>query len=265
MYHIYIRKLAVCGLLARFVRKEMLNMNIIITGASRGIGAAIAKALACENNNIMINCVNNVDKLNSIKAFVENKGGRCITYQGDVSDYDTCKRMADYAHKAFGSIDALINNAGISVVGLFQDLTPDEWNTIWNTNVSSVFNCCHAVIPHMLHEKSGRIINISSVWGNAGASCEVAYSATKGAVNSMTRALAKELAPSNIQVNAIACGAIDTDMNSHLSPDDKQALADEIPVGRFGSPDEIGQVAAQLLCSPAYLTGQIITVDGAWL
>jgi 3-oxoacyl-[acyl-carrier protein] reductase len=183
---------------------------------------------------------------------------------GDVSDYDVCRQMVDTAVAKFGSVDVLVNNAGISSVGLFQDMSRDEWDRIWRVNVGAVFNCCQLVLPHMINAKSGKIINISSVWGNVGASCEVAYSATKGAVNSLTKALAKEVAPSGIQVNAVACGAIDTEMNSHLSADDKSALADEIPAGRFGTPAEIARIVKQLTETPSYLTGQIITVDGGW-
>lgn len=240
-------------------------MNIIITGASRGIGKAIAMALADKDNNILINCVNNVDKLDTVNSILKEHGCNSITYCGDVSDYDTCADMIDTAIKTFGSVDVLINNAGISTVGLFQDMSRTEWDKIWNINIGSVFNCCNLVLPHMINAKCGKIINISSVWGNVGASCEVAYSATKGAVNSLTKALAKEVAPSNIQVNAIACGAIDTEMNNHLSPEDKEALAEEIPAGRFGTPEEIGQIVKNIINSPSYLTGQIITVDGGWL
>ena len=240
-------------------------MNIIVTGASRGIGKAIAIALADKNNNILINCVNNVDKLDTVNSILKEQGCNSMMFCGDVSDYDTCARMIDTAIEAFGSVDVLINNAGISTVGLFQDMDRAEWDRIWNTNVSSVFNCCNLILPHMINAKSGRIINISSVWGDAGASCEVAYSATKGAVNSLTKALAKEVAPSNTQVNAIACGAIDTEMNNHLSQEDKSALAEEIPAGRFGTPEEIGQMVKNIINAPSYLTGQIITVDGGWL
>ena len=247
------------------LKKDVKTMNIVITGASRGIGKGIALELADRENNLIINCLNNVDKLEETKSIIESKGAQCSIYSCDVSNYDQCKAMIEQCVNSYGSIDVLINNAGISAVGLFQDMSPSEWDRIWNVNVSSVFNCCNIALPYMISQKRGKIINISSVWGNVGASCEVAYSATKGAVNSMTKALAKEVAPSNIQVNAIACGAIDTDMNSHLSDEDKAALALEIPAGRFGLPSEIGKIVKGLICAPDYLTGQIITVDGGWL
>ena len=167
--------------------------------------------------------------------------------------------------KEFGNVDILINNAGISMIGLFQDMTRDEWERIINTNLGSLYNCCHFAIPDMVKNKCGKIINISSVWGIAGASCEVAYSASKGGVNALTRALAKELAPSNIQVNAIACGAIDTDMNHFLSDDELTSLTDEIPAGRLGTPDEVGNLVRSLCDGSSYLTGQIIQLDGGWI
>ncbi len=239
--------------------------TILVTGASRGIGRAIALALAAPDTNLVINCVKNKDALNDVKRQIEDKGACCAAFIGDVSDYDTCAQLFDYARQCFGSINVLINNAGISIVGLFQDMTRNEWERIMNVNIGSVYNCCHFAVHDMLHNHSGKIINISSVWGSAGASCEVAYSASKGAIHSFTKALAKELAPSNIQVNAIACGAIDTDMNSFLDEEGKQMLLDEIPTGRMGRPDEVGQLVSQILTGPDYLTGQIITLDGAWI
>ena len=172
--------------------------------------------------------------------------------------------MFEQINACFGGVDILINNAGISYVGLLTDMTANDWNRIVSTNLSSVFNCCHQAIPHMVHQKEGKIVNISSVWGCIGASCEVAYSATKGGVNSFTMALAKELAPSNIQVNAIACGAIDTSMNSFLSPDEKTALIDEIPSGRLGTTKEVADFVFEICHNNSYLTGQVIRLDGGW-
>ena len=165
----------------------------------------------------------------------------------------------------FGRIDVLVNNAGIAHVGLFQDMTPGEWRNVLGTNLDSVYNCCHAVLPGMILRHSGRIINISSVWGVSGASCEVAYSASKGGMNALTRALAKELAPSGIAVNAIACGAIDTDMNSCFTDEEKADIAAEIPAGRFGRPEEVADLALSLAEGTDYLTGQVINLDGGWI
>lgn len=242
-----------------------MKKTIVITGASRGIGKAIAIELAGKDTNIVINCVNNVDKLNEVKSIIEEKGSVCETFIGDMGNYSDVQKMFDMCLQRFGQVDVLINNAGISVVGLFQDMGENEWHRICNTNIDSVFNCCNFAVKDMMKRHCGKIINISSVWGLYGASCEVAYSATKGAVNSFTKALAKELAPSGIQVNAVACGAIDTEMNGHLSDDDKAELAEEIPAGRFGSPQEVAKLVKSLSGMNSYLTGQIITLDGGWI
>ena len=242
-----------------------MKKTIVITGASRGIGKAIAIELAGKDTNIVINCVNNVDKLNEVKSIIEKKGSVCETFIGDMGNYSDVQKMFDMCLQRFGQVDVLINNAGISVVGLFQDMGENEWHRICNTNIDSVFNCCHFAVKDMMKRHCGKIINISSVWGLYGASCEVAYSATKGAVNSFTKALAKELAPSNIQVNAIACGVIDTVMNDLLDAEEKAALAEEIPAGRFGTPEEVALLAWQLANAPAYLTGQILGMDGGYI
>ena len=166
----------------------------------------------------------------------------------------------------FGPVGIVVNNAGIAHIGLFQDMTPDVYNNILQTNLVSALNCCHVAIPDMVRAQSGNIVNISSVWGSAGASCEAVYSATKGAINSFTKALAKELAPSGIYVNAVACGLIDTEMNSSLSEEDLSALCEDIPVGRMGQPSEIARFVYELATGRhTYLTGQIITLDGGWM
>ena len=176
-----------------------------------------------------------------------------MTFSADVSDYEACKSLLAQANEHFGPIDLLINNAGISHIGLFQDMTPDEWQRVMNVNIGSVMNLCHLVIPSMVHRHHGRIINISSVWGNV------------GAINSFTKALAKELAPSKIQVNAIAFGAIETPMNAWLSKEEAEALADEIPAGREGTKEEAAQMICMVADAPDYLTGQILTMDGGWI
>ena len=191
-------------------------------------------------------------------------GIRTLAVPGDISDHTFVCSLFSQARDVFGGVDVLVNNAGISHIGLLTDLSIDDWNRVIATNLTSVYSCCHEAIPGMIRQKSGCIINISSVWGNAGASCEVAYSASKGGVNSFTKALAKELAPSNIAVNAIACGVIDTRMNKCFDEEERAALESEIPMGRFGKPQEVAALAWQLACSPAYLTGQILTIDGGW-
>ena len=234
----------------------------VVTGANTGLGQGMSVALAQAGAKVVGVARRSCE---DTKKLIEADGGEFAEVIADLSDMSAIDVIVNGALAAFGKVDILVNNAGISIIGLFQDMTRDEWDRIMNVNVGSVYNCCHFAIPDMINAKSGRIINISSVWGNAGASCEAAYSATKGAVNSLTKALAKELAPSGICVNAIACGAIDTDMNSFLSDEDKLSLFEEIPAGRMGRPDEAGKLAVMLADAPSYLTGQIITLDGAWI
>ena len=167
--------------------------------------------------------------------------------------------------KTFGQLDVLVNNAGISYIGLLTDMNTEDWTRIVTTNLTSVFLTCRSAVPSMISRKQGKIINISSVWGNVGAACEVAYSATKGGINSFTRALGKELAPSNIQVNAIACGVIDTDMNRCFSEEDRESLINEIPAGRMGTAGEVAELVLSLCQGNHYLNGQILTLDGGWI
>ena len=198
----------------------------------------------------------------------ETSGGselKVITVFGDISMNVTAKAIAIKVMKEAGSIDVLINCAAVSYVGLLMDMTPEEWQKTVAVNLDSVYNTCHEVIPHMVRQKSGRIVNISSVWGLSGASCEAAYSATKGAVNAFTKALAKELAPSGISVNAIAFGAVDTRMNSFLSEEDRASLEEEIPYGRMATADEAALTITKLWEMPEYLTGEVIKCDGGWI
>lgn len=239
--------------------------TILITGASSGIGAATAIAFAKPNNRLILVSRKNREGLKKIEDEARKMGAEILSILADVSDYEDCKSVVQQGVELFGPIDLLINNAGISHIGLFQDMTPDEWQRVMNVNIGSVMNLCHLVIPSMVHRHHGRIINISSVWGNVGASCEAVYSASKGAINSFTKALAKELAPSNIQVNAIAFGAIETPMNAWLSKEEAEALADEIPAGREGTKEEAAQMICMVADAPDYLTGQIITMDGGWI
>lgn len=237
-----------------------------ITGASRGIGRGIALVLARNGYNLALTCRRNKEDLD---AFAQELHSRYMidvcTYQCNASSYPEVASTIDAALAHFGKITLLVNNAGISKVGLLTDLSPEEWKELIETNLSSLFYHCKSIIPSMLQKEEGRIINISSMWGSVGASCEVAYSASKGGVNAFTRALAKELAPSNIPVNAIACGVIDTDMNRIFTEEDRQALSEEIPAGRFAEPEEVGEAVLALAQMPAYVTGQIIGMDGGYL
>lgn len=242
-----------------------MNRTVFISGSSRGIGKACALEFARNGWNVVINCRNSQDALEEVKNEITSYGVRCLALAGDVGNYDTVKDFIQKIQSEFQTLDVLINNAGISKIGLFQDMNPDEWSDILNTNLTSVYNCCSQTIPLMLANGHGKIINISSVWGVAGASCEVAYSATKGGINALTQALGKELAPSNIQVNAIACGAIDTEMNQFLEPEDREALIEEIPSCRMGKAEEVARFAYSLATDHAYLTGQVIKLDGGWI
>lgn len=239
-----------------------MNKSALITGASRGIGRAIAEALAGKGIDLYLVCHNNIEMLDELAAKLKGRYSvKCRTFCGDVAD----STFIDRVFSEIDNLDILINNAGISHIGLLQDMTNEEWNKVINTNLSSVFYCCRAAIPLMLASHSGRIINISSMWGSVGASMEVAYSTTKGGMNSFTKALAKELAPSHIVVNAIACGVIDTDMNSCFNDEEMSDLIDDIPIGRLGKPTEVAQMVLELASAPEYMTGQIIGMDGGYI
>ena len=242
-----------------------MKKTVLVTGSSRGIGRAVALKFAFCGYRVVINCARSADRMEEVKKEVEALGAECLAVQADVGNPEDCKRLFQEIGSRFGHIDVLVNNAGISIIGLLQDLSFEDWNRIVSANLSSVFHCAKLAIPGMIHNHSGKIINISSVWGVCGASCEVAYSATKGGINAMTRALAKELAPSSIQVNAIACGAIDTEMNQFLDEEERNALLEEIPAGRMGRAEEVGKLAYQLGSEDSYLTGQIIQLDGGWI
>jgi len=244
----------------------MSNKSVFITGASRGIGKSVATVFAKNGYNIGINSRNSPQELHDLADELTSAYGiTCIPFSGDAGDISFMEDTFREIEKRFHGIDVLINNAGISYMGLLSDMSILEWDQVIRTNLTSVFCCCKCAIPMMVRKKSGKIINISSVWGQAGASCEVAYSATKGGMNAFTKALAKELAPSNIQVNAISCGVIDTQMNQNISQEDKATLMEEIPTGRFGTADEAADFVYTITNSNSYLTGQIIGFDGGWI
>ena len=233
----------------------------LVTGASRGIGLAIATILAQNGYNLHLTCKNSYKQLQKIaKNLSETYNITCTAHRTDMGNFaEVWTLFSD-----IDTLDVLINNAGISHIGLLQDTTVDEWQKVIDTNLSSVFFTCKLAIPKMLENKDGAIINISSVWGDVGASMEVAYSASKGGVNAFTKALSKELAPSNITVNAISCGVIDTDMNKCFSKNEMKALINEIPANRLGTPAEVAELTLQLINSPKYLTGQIIGINGGF-
>ena len=238
-----------------------MGKNAMITGASRGIGRAIAIEFARAGYDLTLCCVKNIESLDRLAAdLADTYKVKCKAFQSDVSDPVAVREL-------FAKTDpptVLINNAGISYVGLITDMSDEDWKKTIDTNLSSVFYMCRAAIPHMLSEFSGKIINVSSVWGESGASMEVAYSASKGGLDAFTRSLAKELAPSGISVNAVACGLIDTDMNSRLTDEELAEVVSDIPADRIGKPAEVASVILSLAESTNYLTGQIIKVDGGW-
>lgn len=236
----------------------------IVTGAAKGIGKALALKFASEGYDLAITTLKSIDELEKCKKEILNFGVSCFAKQCDVSNFLEVEDFFDELQKRYSKIDVLVNNAGISYLGLLQDMSFDDWDKLIKTNLYSVFYFSKFCIPLMLKQGYGSIINISSVWGNIGASMEVAYSSSKGAINSFTKALAKELAPSNIQVNAIAAGLIDTQMNAFLDDDEKQDLVDEIPSGRMGKASEVAELAFNLSKKDSYITAQVINIDGGW-
>ena len=238
--------------------------TILITGASRGIGRAIALACAASGryNKIILNGGHDAAALEETSRLVSAAGDLlCVSALGDAGDLSFVQDM----RRQFGPADAIVNNAGISRTGLLTDMPAAEWDEVIRTNLTSLYNVCHTYVPDMVRNQSGRILNISSVWGQAGASCEVAYSAAKGAVDAFTKALAKELAPSRIPVNALAPGMVDTRMNSRLTEKETAEIRDQIPAGYIVSPEETAQAALRLLEMPEYFTGEIVKFDGGWI
>lgn len=237
------------------------NPVALISGASRGIGKAIAQTFATAGYDLFLTCSKTLNELEAFGQQLSEKYNiSCRTFQADMGNAEEVKAL--FTH--IGSLDVLVNNAGISHIGLLTDMSVEEWQRVMAVNLNSCFYTSKYAIPLMLQKHAGKIINISSVWGNMGASMEVAYSASKGGMNAFTKALAKELAPSNIQVNAIACGVIDTAMNAGFSEEEIGALTAEIPADRLGSPEEVAKLVLQTAQAPAYMTGQIITIDGGW-
>ncbi len=237
------------------------GQKALITGASRGIGRAVATALAAAGYDLYLTCHEKIGMLDSLAEELCKKYGiKCYCYAFSISDEE--KVIAMYQDIPY--LDILVNNAGISYIGLLTDMTYQQWREVMDTNLNACFLTCRYAVPQMVRRHCGKIINISSVWGNVGASMEVAYSASKGGINAFTRALAKELAPSNIQVNAVACGVIDTDMNKCFDEEEMNILVQEIPADRLGRPEEVAALVVQLCTGNEYLTGQIITLDGGW-
>lgn len=233
----------------------------LITGASRGIGKEIAAAFAGEGYDLALTCSKTLEQLALFAQTLQSKyGGSYQVFQADAGSAEDMEKVFSHLKR----LDVLVNNAGISHIGLLSDMTMEQWHRVMQVNLDSCFYACRLAIPLFLQNHAGKIINISSVWGSVGASMEVAYSASKGGMNAFTKALAKELAPSNIQVNAIACGVIDTDMNACFSDADKTELIAQIPADRLGTAQEVAALVLQTAQAPCYMTGQILTIDGGW-
>lgn len=244
-----------------------MKKTVLITGAARGIGAESARLFAENNYNVVINYLSSEQKAMKLKEELQDMNCKCIAIKADVSKYDQIQKMISEVTNCFGNIDVLVNNAGISGKNeLFTDITIDEWKNIFSVNVDGIFNCCKCVLPNMIRNHKGKIINISSVWGIVGASCEVHYSAAKAAVIGFTKALAKEVGPSNIQVNCVAPGVIDTEMNAELTEEDIKRLKDETPLGIIGKPIDIAESVLFLALDKSnFITGQVISPNGGFV
>ncbi len=231
---------------------------VLVTGSSSGIGKAIAQRFLLDGDCVFVNGANDSESLCNV-----HKDAHPILC--DVSDYESTSLMFDKITAVAGPIDVLVNNAGISFFGLFSDMSPKEWQRIMDVNFNSVLNCTHLALPSMLKSHKGVIVNISSVWGQDGASCEAVYSASKGAIDSFSKAMGKELAMSGIRVNAVSCGVIKTRMNARLTCEETDALIDEIPMGRMGKPDEVAELVHYLASdSASYITGEVIRISGGF-
>ncbi len=243
-----------------------MKKTVIITGASGGIGSAIADAFALSGHNVVIGYNSSSEKAEALEAGLSQKGCCVARFKADVSCSAQAQALIDFAKETFGGKYVLVNNAGIAQQKLFTDITDEDFDTMMSANVKSVFNCSRAVLPLMIHDKWGRIINISSMWGVSGASCEVHYSASKAAVIGLTKALAREVGPSGITVNCVAPGLIDTPMNKNLDVDTISALCEETPVGRIGTPEDVARAVLFLADeTSSFITGQTLGVDGGFI
>lgn len=237
---------------------------ILVTGASRGIGREIAKQLAREGNTIIANYNNSEKHANSLKEELKKDNIDIEIFKADITKREEIKNMVQFIIDKFGKIDVLINNAGISESKIFTDETDEDWNKIINTNLYSVFCTTQEVLKNMVHNKNGCIINISSIWGIVGASCETIYSISKAGVDALTKSLAKELGPSNIRINSIAPGIIDTNMNSGLNQEELEDIKNNIPLGKIGKTIDIAKCIKWLI-EDEYTTGQVISINGGWV
>lgn len=243
-----------------------MNKTVLVTGGSRGIGRATAQLFARRGCNVVVNYLHSRQAAYELVELLTAENCTVMAYRADVSCREQVEGMVGSVLHRFGPVDVLINNAGIAQQKLFTDITPQDWDAMLDINVKGIFNCCQAVVPGMISRKQGKIINLASIWGITGASCEVHYSTAKAAVIGFTKALARELGPSNIQVNCVAPGIIDTDMNSSLAEADRSALVEATPLMRLGSPEDIACVLWFLASEQSdFLTGQVISPNGGFV
>lgn len=240
-----------------------MNKVIIVTGGSRGIGVSIVKLLAAEDYKVILNYHQSEHTAEEIKQELLQQGKKIEIFKADVSKREDVRKLIQFAIEKYHKVDVLINNAGIAQEKLFTQITDEDWNKMIQTNLNSVFYCTQEVVPYMLEKQAGSIINISSIWGVTGGSCEVHYSVTKAGIDGMTKALAKELGPSHIRVNSIAPGAIDTDMNKSVTEEEWEEVKREIPLNSIGKAKDIAKCAKWLI-EDEYTTGQVISVNGGW-
>ena len=240
-----------------------MNKIIIVTGASKGIGREIAKGQATKGNIVIANYNKSENEIKELKQELEKINIKLDIFKADVSKREEASKIVKYAIEKYGKIDVLINNAGTSQIKEFTQITDEDWNNMLNTNLNSVFYMSQEVCKNMIHNKNGCIINISSIWGLTGASCEVHYSVSKAGVDALTKSLAKELGPSNIRVNSIAPGIIDTDMNKHLNKEELEYIKEEIPLEKIGKKIDIVR-CIEWIIDDEYTTGQVISINGGW-
>lgn len=245
--------------------KSFADTTVLVTGASRGIGAAIAQRFASVGMKVVIHYLNSHESANETARACLNDGAQVLTVTADVRSREQLLRMKEKMEKHGMVPDIVVNNAGVAHYGMLQDVSEQEWERVMDVNLKGMFLCTQLFMDSMVRQKYGRIINVSSVWGLSGASCEVVYSTAKGGVNAFTKALAKELAPSGVTVNAVAPGVVETSMNANLNSAEKEALQNDIPAGRFAHPDEIASLVYFIaLPESGYITGQIISPNGGW-
>ncbi|MBP1560957.1 MAG: 3-oxoacyl-ACP reductase FabG [Oscillospiraceae bacterium] len=243
-----------------------MNKTVLITGASRGIGRAAAAAFAQNGYDVAVNYNKSAEAAETLCTELSRYGVKVKSFSADVADKSAVNEMVRKIEGDLGKISVLVNNAGIAEQALFSDITEEMWDRMFAVNVKGAYNCTQAVLPHMIHNKYGRIINISSMWGISGASCEVHYSASKAALIGFTKALAKETGLSGITVNCIAPGVIATEMNGHLSEEIMDELKNETPLNRIGTPEDIAEAIMFLASDKAsFITGQVLSVDGGFI